>query len=117
MHGENWACGAMTTTTSGRTHRLATKHPLKRAERLSNLRAPRPARLPNPKPTTINTKHSRYERGTTGGQVKGYWASCLRDEGLGRRDLPGACLVTSTDGDGIYNARCLEDQGYRRNHH
>jgi hypothetical protein len=41
-----------------------------RAERLSNLRAPRPARLPNPKPTTINLKGSRYERGTTGGQVR-----------------------------------------------
>jgi hypothetical protein len=25
--------------------------------------------LPNPKPTTINPKDSRYERGTTGGQV------------------------------------------------
>ncbi|WP_208394390.1 hypothetical protein, partial [Pseudochelatococcus lubricantis] len=31
--------------------------------------APRPARLPNPKPTTIKPKDSRYERGTTGGQV------------------------------------------------
>ena len=30
--------------------------------------APRPARLPNPKPTTINPKDSRCERGTTGGQ-------------------------------------------------
>jgi hypothetical protein len=36
---------------------------------LSYLMAPRPARLPNPKPTTINPKDSRYERGTTGGQV------------------------------------------------
>ena len=35
------------------THRWATKRPLKRAERLSNLRAPRTARLPNSKPTTI----------------------------------------------------------------
>jgi len=32
--------------------------------------APRPARLPNPKPTTSNPKDSRYERGTTGGQVR-----------------------------------------------
>src|SRR6056297_956666 len=47
MHGENWACGATITTMSGRTHRWATKHPLKRAERLSSLRAPRKARLPN----------------------------------------------------------------------
>jgi hypothetical protein len=36
---------------------------------LSNLWAPRPARLPNPKLTTINPKDSRYERGTAGGQV------------------------------------------------
>ena len=35
----------------------------------ANLRAPRPARLPKPKTTTINPKDSRYERGTTGGQV------------------------------------------------
>jgi len=61
MHGENCACGAMITTTSGRIPRWATKHPLKRAERLSNLRAPRPARLPKPKTTTINPKDSRYE--------------------------------------------------------
>ena len=38
---------------------------------MSNLRAPRPARLPHPKPTNINPKDSRYERGTTGGQVTG----------------------------------------------
>jgi hypothetical protein len=42
----------------------------KRAGRLSNLRAPRPARLPNPKPMTIKPKDSRYERGTNGGQVR-----------------------------------------------
>ncbi|MEY8827536.1 hypothetical protein AB9K34_03830, partial [Sedimentitalea sp. XS_ASV28] len=43
----------------------------KRAERLSNLRAPRPARLPKPKPMIIKIKpaDSRYERGTEGGQV------------------------------------------------
>jgi Alcohol dehydrogenase GroES-like domain len=29
-----------------------------------------PARLPNPKPTTINLKDSHHERGTTRGQVK-----------------------------------------------
>jgi hypothetical protein len=38
---------------------------------LSNLTAPRPTRLPPPKPTTIKPKDSRYERGTTGGQVSG----------------------------------------------
>ena len=48
----------------------------KRAGRLSNRQAPRQARLPTPKPTTINPKDSRYERGTTGGQVIGYiWRS------------------------------------------
>ena len=55
--------------TSGRTPRLATRPRQNRAGRLSNLKAPCPARLPNPKPTTINPKDSRYERGTTGGQV------------------------------------------------
>jgi hypothetical protein len=39
---------------------------------LSNLRALRPARLPNPKLTTTKPKDSRYERGTTGGQVMGH---------------------------------------------
>ena len=48
----------------------------------------------------------------SGRRVAGYWSSCLRDAGL--RDLPGQCRVTSTDGDRIYNARCLEDEGYRR---
>ena len=28
------------------------------------------ARLPNPKPTSINPKDSRYDRRTTGGQVR-----------------------------------------------
>lgn len=40
--------------------------------------APRPARLPNPKPTTINPKDSRYERGTTGGQITLYFGAHLR---------------------------------------
>src|SRR5690606_14137870 len=50
--------------------------------RLSNLRAPRPARLPHPKPTTINPKDSRYERGTTGRQVT---IIDLLDEAVSRR--------------------------------
>src|SRR5690606_20255840 len=70
MPAESWPCGATTTTTSGRIPHWAIGVQQKRAGRLSNLRAPRPARLPNPKPTTINPKDSRYERGTTGGQVK-----------------------------------------------
>src|SRR5690606_5204998 len=69
MPAESWPCGATITTTSGRIPHWAIGVQQKRAGRLSNLRAPRPARLPNPKPTTINPKDSRYERGTTGGQV------------------------------------------------
>ena len=48
---------------AGRTHRLGTKHRQKRAGRLSNLRAPRPARLPKPNPKTMKTRpaNSRYE--------------------------------------------------------
>src|SRR5690606_29067891 len=69
MPAESWPCGATTTTTSGRIPHWAIGVQQKRAGRLSNLRAPRPARLPNPKPTTINPKDSRYERGTNGGQV------------------------------------------------
>src|SRR5690606_17120037 len=70
MPAANWPSGATTTTTSGRIPRWPTRRQQKRAGRLSNLRAPRPARLPNSKPTTINPKDSRYERGTTGGQVR-----------------------------------------------
>ena len=66
---KNWPYGAMTTTTSGRIPRSATKPRSERAGRLNNLSAPHPARLPNPKPTTINKPDSRYDRGTTGGQV------------------------------------------------
>ncbi|WP_207209961.1 hypothetical protein, partial [Tropicimonas sp. IMCC6043] len=42
-----------------------------RAGRLSNLRAPRPARLPSSKPSNMKTRpaDSRYERGNSGGQV------------------------------------------------
>lgn len=69
MPAASWRCGDTTTTTSGRIHRLATGPRPKRAGRLSNLRAPRPARLPNPIQTNINPKDSRYERGTNGGQV------------------------------------------------
>lgn len=54
---------------SGRIPRWATRHQQKRVGRLSNLTAPRPTHLPHPKPTTVNPKDSRYERGTTGGQV------------------------------------------------
>src|SRR5690606_35398146 len=67
MPAESWPCGATTTTTSGRIPHWAIGVQQKRAGRLSNLRAPRPARLPHPKPTTINPKDVRYERGTTGG--------------------------------------------------
>lgn len=55
-------------TPSGRTHRSGTKRRPRRAGRMSNLRAPRPARLPNPKPTTTKIKpaHFRHERGASG---------------------------------------------------
>ncbi len=69
MPAESWPFGATTTTMSGRIPRWATKRPQKRAGRSSNFTAPRPARLPHPKTTTINPKDSRYERGTTGRQV------------------------------------------------
>jgi hypothetical protein len=59
----NWPFGDTITTTSDRTHLWATKHLQKRAERLSNLRAPRTTRLP--KLTTKNMKskpaNSRYK--------------------------------------------------------
>ena len=72
MPGESWRYGDMTTMPSGRIRRSETRRHCKRAERLSNLRAPRPARLPKPKPMIIKIKpaDSRYERGTEGGQVR-----------------------------------------------
>ena len=60
---ESWRSGGTITTTSDHTRHWRTKHPLKRVERLSNLRAPRTTRLP--KLTTKNMKtrpaDSRYE--------------------------------------------------------
>ena len=67
---ERCPSGATITTTSGRIHRSAIRPPQKRAERLSYLMESRPARLPHPKPTTIKPKDSRYDQGTTGGQVR-----------------------------------------------
>lgn len=57
---------------SGRIRRSETRHHCKRAERLNNLRAPRSARLPKPKPMIIKIKpaDSHYERGNAGGHVK-----------------------------------------------
>ncbi|MFT5871089.1 MAG: hypothetical protein ACI8TF_003226, partial [Paracoccaceae bacterium] len=48
---------------SDRTHLWATKHPLKRAERFSNLRAPRTPRLPKLTMKNMKTRpaDSRYE--------------------------------------------------------
>ena len=66
-----WPSGATIITISGRIHRWGTKPPRKRAGRLSNLRALRPARLRHPKSTTIKPADSRYERGTTGGAGHG----------------------------------------------
>lgn len=47
-----------------------------------------------------------------GRRMEGYWGGCLRNAGL--RDLPRQCRMTTTDGDAIYDARCLYDAGYRR---
>ena len=71
MPAARWPGGATTTTMSGRIPRWATRPPQKRAGRLSNPRTPYPARLPNPKPTTINPKDSRYERGNFRGAGHG----------------------------------------------
>ena len=63
MRGESWPSGVTTTTRSDRTRPWATKHRSKRAERLSNLRAPRPTRLRqtgNPN-TQIQPAASHYE--------------------------------------------------------
>jgi hypothetical protein len=60
---ENWRFGDTITTTSDRTHLWATKHPLKRAERLSNLRAPHTTRLLKLTAKNMKSKpaNSRYE--------------------------------------------------------
>lgn len=63
----SWCCGATVTIMSGRNHRFVTKNSPKRLQRLSNLRAPRRARLPNTKTTTFHPKDSRYKRMVTGG--------------------------------------------------
>ena len=80
---------ARTTTSSGHTFHSATTHPQKRPGRLSNLMAPRRALLPRPKPTTFKPKDSRYERGTTGGQVtfKPNGSLCERGTSRGRLGL------------------------------
>ena len=69
MPAKYWRSGVTTTTTSGRTHPSATRPQQKRAGRSSYLMATRPTRLPSLQPMTIKPKDSRYERGTTGGQV------------------------------------------------
>ena len=77
MPAARWPSGAMTTTMSGRIPRWATRPRQKRAGRSSYLMATRPTRLPNPKPMPINPKDSRYERGTTGGQVSCHRCLCM----------------------------------------
>lgn len=47
----------------------------------------------------------------SGDRIQGYWANCLQDAGF--YNLPNYCRVTSTDGQGIYNAQCLWQAGYR----
>ena len=81
MPGESWRSGDMTTITSGRTHRSQTKHSQKRVGRLSNLRAPRPTRLPKPPTKTIKPKpaNSRYQWGSLGGQVRTFVAQAANE--------------------------------------
>ncbi len=69
MPGESERYGDMTTTLAGRIRRSETRRYCKRAERLSNLRAPRPSRSPKPKLRIIKIKPkgSHYERGIRGG--------------------------------------------------
>ena len=59
----SWRSGDTITTTSDPTHHWKTKRPLKRVERLSNLRAPRPTRLLKTKTTNMKTRpaDSRYK--------------------------------------------------------
>jgi hypothetical protein len=56
---------------SGRTRHGRTKRPLKRVERLSDLRAPRTTRLPKQAMKNMKSKPAnyRYERGSLGVQV------------------------------------------------
>jgi len=62
---EHWCSGDLTTATSGRTRLSQTKIPteVNRAGHLSNLRAPRPARLPKITTTNMKTRtaDSRFE--------------------------------------------------------
>jgi hypothetical protein len=51
---------------------------------LRNLRAPRPARWPDPRPTTGNPTGSCHERGTAGGQVTGCRRMADRRSGIRR---------------------------------
>ncbi len=48
---------------------LGNKPPAEARRALELFEGTAPARLPHPKPTTINLKDSRYDRGTTGGHV------------------------------------------------
>ena len=54
---------------------LGNQTPSERAGRLSYLTAPHPPRLPKPKPAIINKPDTRYDRGTTGGQVTAHTAA------------------------------------------
>ncbi len=77
MPARSWPFGAMTTSMSDRIPCLATKPPSGHAGRTSDMRTTHLARLPEPKPTSINQPDSQYERGTTGGQVKpARWCRC-----------------------------------------
>src|SRR6476659_7214713 len=71
-HGASWLSGATTTTTSGHTRRWGTEHRHKRAGRSCKMETSHPARLCRWGSTNIKPADSRYDRGTSGGQVTRY---------------------------------------------
>lgn len=68
MPGESWRYRDMTTRPLGRIRRLEARRQCKRAERVSNLTAPRRARSPKPKRMIIEIKRAdlRDQRRTAG---------------------------------------------------
>jgi len=71
--GASWPSGATTSTTSGPTLRWETEHGHKRAGRSCKMEASPPARLCRRASTNIKPVDSRYDRGTSGRQVRSRW--------------------------------------------
>jgi len=57
-------------------------------------------------------RHCEMTYRQQGQRIAGYDGQCLSSAGL--RNLPRQCQVTSRDGQRLFNARCLQDAGYRR---